>query len=683
MKKLLILLVVLSLLLSLAPVALADQSETEAAADALYEMGLFRGTGTDSEGKPVYELDRAPTRYEGVTMLVRLLGKEREALNGAWDTPFTDVVNWAKPYVGYAYENGLTTGVSATAFGGDATITATQYLTFVLRALGYESGADFRWDAAWELSDALGISGGRYTAENNGAFLRGDAAIVSEKALDVSLKDGSAKLYDRIMENLKMPEKEEYICRVLSDSQLAALRGADLATLQKEISTVGDAAAFLDLFDAYPYSGFEGEIRLDLEFVFHLHTRPEASTPQTYAAFAAWCLADDYDGIHYVLCLIEREGDYQVLIALALPVENGYYIYSPQRSSARVTDRLLPQVEVASLTELSGMELGEYDFDVIQQTFVADAEQTDLRFRTDAERMEPTLVSGSASQVYAISDAEKEAAEEERRQQRIKFAWEQLNASWSSYGMPTDMAPTMSRAEVEALVGRDIDTVAAACKTLGDCLYYYALSGFTGSGGDLQTYDGSIGGSLHWHYNYVPAAVFAFNTGNCGASSGLTAYLLQGDYAEMGMLDMTFAEGEGGGHVINYIYDGNDYYVFDIVNLLAAFHQGGFCFSSGSSFLSAAQSWIGKSGYPVKLMMAYQSFAGDAPVGWDWANSHISYLPEAYKDGGEILIETPSEGYVYQWVSIRPEIWEQIHATRDPMLTTPAAEGPAVIAAQT
>ena len=100
MRKLLILLVVLSLLLSLAPAALAADSAAERAAEALYEMGLFRGTGTDANGNPVFELDRAPTRHEGIAMLVRLLGKEKEALAGAWNTPFTDVANWAKPYVG-------------------------------------------------------------------------------------------------------------------------------------------------------------------------------------------------------------------------------------------------------------------------------------------------------------------------------------------------------------------------------------------------------------------------------------------------------------------------------------------------------------------------------------------------------------------------------------------------------
>ena len=128
----------------MAPAAFAANDDAAEAANVLYELGLFQGTGTDADGKPVFDLGRAPTRHEAVTMLVRILGKEEEAKSGTWDIPFTDVSDWAKPYVGYAYANGLTSGTSATTFGGDVTVSATQYLTFILRALGYDSSTDFK-----------------------------------------------------------------------------------------------------------------------------------------------------------------------------------------------------------------------------------------------------------------------------------------------------------------------------------------------------------------------------------------------------------------------------------------------------------------------------------------------------------------------------------------------------------
>ncbi|NMA34537.1 MAG: hypothetical protein GX940_08325 [Clostridiaceae bacterium] len=74
--------------------ALADGIDEEAAAAYLYELGLFRGTGTDSSGAPVFELDRSPTRAEALVMLIRLMGLEQEALNSDYPHPFEDTKAW-------------------------------------------------------------------------------------------------------------------------------------------------------------------------------------------------------------------------------------------------------------------------------------------------------------------------------------------------------------------------------------------------------------------------------------------------------------------------------------------------------------------------------------------------------------------------------------------------------------
>lgn len=201
MKRLISLMLSLALMLALATPAFAASGTITAqqAADALHERELFNGTGTDANGRPVYDLDRAPTRHEAITMLVRLLGKTYEAESGTWPMPFTDVADWAKPYVGYAYANGLVGGTSATAFSGNQTVTAAQYLTFVLRALGYESGTDFQWDRAWELSDRIGLTNGQYhTGTVN--FTRGDVAIISYQALQTCRKGTTTALLQILTE---------------------------------------------------------------------------------------------------------------------------------------------------------------------------------------------------------------------------------------------------------------------------------------------------------------------------------------------------------------------------------------------------------------------------------------------------------------------------------------------------
>lgn len=48
-----------------------------------------------------------------------------------------------QPYVGYAYEKGLTNGKSETRFDPDSTIRASEYLTFVLPGLGIRVGNRF------------------------------------------------------------------------------------------------------------------------------------------------------------------------------------------------------------------------------------------------------------------------------------------------------------------------------------------------------------------------------------------------------------------------------------------------------------------------------------------------------------------------------------------------------------
>ena len=184
-------------------VATGNQQHNTSAQDAaekLHALGLFQGVGDNADGTPNFALDRVPTRHEAVTMLVRLLGKEAETRRGIPTVPFTDVAEWALPYVRYAYAAGLTTGTSETTFGGYETITASQYLTFVLRALGYISGEDFAWDKAWELSDELGLTNGEYN-DSTSNFSRGDIAIISFNALRATQKNWGVALFEVLIED--------------------------------------------------------------------------------------------------------------------------------------------------------------------------------------------------------------------------------------------------------------------------------------------------------------------------------------------------------------------------------------------------------------------------------------------------------------------------------------------------
>lgn len=205
-RRLLSLLLALLMLASLAPAALAadtPSAEAAQAAQTLYDLGLFKGTGTNPDGTPIFALEKTPTRNQALIMLIRLLGKEDEALNGSWSIPFTDVSEGMTPYVGYAYTNGLTAGTTATTFGGTKTIKANQYVTFLLRALGYTSGEDFTVSQALDFSDGLCLTFGEYTPAST--FTRGDVAILSLKTLYQTLKGSSTTLADQLNLRVEKP----------------------------------------------------------------------------------------------------------------------------------------------------------------------------------------------------------------------------------------------------------------------------------------------------------------------------------------------------------------------------------------------------------------------------------------------------------------------------------------------
>lgn len=199
MKKLLSLFLALVMALSLTvPTCAAYTPSKQESAQLLYNLGLFKGNGDLPDGTPTFELNRAPTRVEAVIILIRLLGAEEEALSRHYACPYTDVPDWASDYIGYAYRTRLSFGIRSDLFGASQSVTAAQFLTFVLRALGYTDGADFQWNSSWTLTDKLGITSGQYNAQTK-TFLRGDAAAVSANALFATRKSDGMTMLDYLL----------------------------------------------------------------------------------------------------------------------------------------------------------------------------------------------------------------------------------------------------------------------------------------------------------------------------------------------------------------------------------------------------------------------------------------------------------------------------------------------------
>ena len=144
--------------------------DTEAQAQMLYDLGLFKGTDKG------FALEKSMTRAEASVMLTRLLGAEKTALAGNWKHPFIDVPQWADKYVGWLYQNGLTKGVSATLYGSQRNVTCGQYCIFLTRA---HLDADSYQGTAFVDTDE-----GRQTDEEG--CIRGDAVSLSARLLSTN-----------------------------------------------------------------------------------------------------------------------------------------------------------------------------------------------------------------------------------------------------------------------------------------------------------------------------------------------------------------------------------------------------------------------------------------------------------------------------------------------------------------
>jgi len=199
-KKLSSVVLVFTIIFSLTTLAFATEPTAAVTtldrADALYELGLFAGTDKG------YDLESVPNRTQAVIFLLRMLGEEKAAQNSSYTCPFTDVPTWAYKYVSYAYAKGYTTGTSKTTFGTNDVATPEQFVTFMLRALGYNDRAgEFSLSTAINKAEELNIiPTGKY---QTGAkkFYRGDCIDIMYSVLSTKMNGSDITLAEKLIES--------------------------------------------------------------------------------------------------------------------------------------------------------------------------------------------------------------------------------------------------------------------------------------------------------------------------------------------------------------------------------------------------------------------------------------------------------------------------------------------------
>ena len=176
---------------SAASYADVTSKQNEEAIEVLKTVGIMVG---DENGK--FNPDAKITRNEMAVVMCNLLDYTVASYKGT--SPFTDVPEWAEPYVAACYTNGITSGYDAKTYGGSDTVTTGQAALMLLKALGYfQYSADFGSDWLVETTkngSTAGLFDGVATGAKE-ALTRNDVAQMVLNALEADLvkaeKNGS------------------------------------------------------------------------------------------------------------------------------------------------------------------------------------------------------------------------------------------------------------------------------------------------------------------------------------------------------------------------------------------------------------------------------------------------------------------------------------------------------------
>ena len=156
----------------------SDYSE---AITMLSDLGVIQGK---DDGK--YHPEDTITRVEACAMIARLMTGDPKASQYVGAQSFSDVQkgSWKDSAIGYCYINGIVIGVGNNKFEPDRAITDAEFVTMVVRAMGYET-ADMKQNYPFSYmsnAQAVGLLDGTNMVASTDA-LRGEDAQVIYNAL--------------------------------------------------------------------------------------------------------------------------------------------------------------------------------------------------------------------------------------------------------------------------------------------------------------------------------------------------------------------------------------------------------------------------------------------------------------------------------------------------------------------
>jgi Big-like domain-containing protein len=220
MKRTLSLMLALVMVLGTFTMAFANDN----IGDAEMEAGAFLKANEvlkgDAEGDLL--LGNVLKKQNAVVLLSRLMKVEElaKAFPTDEDTMYPDVTDpFYEGYIAWATTEGLIEGKGTGDFGFDASVTAREFATMVLRSLGYTVGedADVEWDNALEFAIELGVAA---EGTEDGIVSRGTVALMTFNALPLNIKDSEETLGEKLEIEMPTPaalEVEEVVANNLKE----------------------------------------------------------------------------------------------------------------------------------------------------------------------------------------------------------------------------------------------------------------------------------------------------------------------------------------------------------------------------------------------------------------------------------------------------------------------------------
>ncbi len=274
MKRNLALLLILTLLLSVFSFA---ESQPKSVGEQLKELGVIKG---DEKGN-LNEKDNL-TREEAITTVIRLMGKEKEALATKVAPSFKDVPkdSWAKSYIAYAEMKDWTNGMGDGKFGMGKNVTTKQYATYMLRVLGY---GDTPYEQSMIQAAKLGLLDDVKATKGDAIITRGDVFVVMNNTLNTKLKGKDQQLIAALgllkAEPKPEPKPEtkpeakpepktaavkEVVANSLKQFKIVLTAPIDKAGDEKNYNLDGDGKALIDKDSVFELSDDKKEITVTM-----------------------------------------------------------------------------------------------------------------------------------------------------------------------------------------------------------------------------------------------------------------------------------------------------------------------------------------------------------------------------------------------------------------------------------